>query len=227
VYNHVAAEGKQQQVLFDQLARLLHTESLGHVHLAGNDYSTSLFPEACKGYNNSRETGKADLRFQKFTLDDQRSVAWWTCHIKGGMFARCSPQFAQAARLDDILVHAGNNHLPQDLEERSAQGFEFYIHTAHHGDSRLDHGTLTADLPVTLLMRPMRAHSNSRDIVNKKWDLTKDSWRAHAKRAGKRTQPFADSMDKLTRWVNEATSLPPRKVTKTGAQWAVKTKSST
>ena len=60
------------------------------------------------------------------------------------MFTRRSPQFAQAARLDEILVHAGNNQLPQDLEESSAQGFELHIHTAHHGDSRLDHGTLTA-----------------------------------------------------------------------------------
>ena len=43
VYNHVAAEGKQQQALLDQLgARLLHTESLGHVHLAGDDYNASL-----------------------------------------------------------------------------------------------------------------------------------------------------------------------------------------
>ena len=76
MYNHVAAEGKQQQALLDQLgARLLHTESL-----------------------------------QKFTLDPQRSVAWWTGHIKGSMFTRRSPQFAQAARLDEILVHAGNNH---------------------------------------------------------------------------------------------------------------------
>jgi len=56
------------------------------------------------------------------------------------MFTRRSPQFAQAARLDEILVHAGNNQLPQDLEERSAQGFEFQNHTAHHGDRRLDHG---------------------------------------------------------------------------------------
>ena len=81
----------------------------------------------------------------------------------------------------------------------------------------LDHGTLTADLPVTLLLRPMRAHSSSRDIVDrKKWDLMKDSWRAHVKRAGNRTRPCADSMDELTRWVNEATSLLPRKVTKTG-----------
>ena len=75
------------------------------------------------------------------------------------MFARRSPQVTQAARLDEILVHASNNQLPQDLEERSAQGFEFHIHTAHHGDtesdSRLDHGTLTADLPVTLLLRPI------------------------------------------------------------------------
>jgi len=82
-------------------------------------------------------------------------------------------------------VHAGNNQLPQDLEERSAQGFEFHIHTADHSDSRLDHGTLTADLPVTLLLRPMQAHSISRDIVDrKKQDLMKDSWRAHVKRAG-------------------------------------------
>jgi len=65
------------------------------------------------------------------------------------MFTRRSPQFAQAARLHEILVRAGNNQLPQDLEERSAQGFEFHINTAHHGDSRLEHGTLTADLPVT------------------------------------------------------------------------------
>ena len=63
----------------------------------------------------------------------------------------------------------------------------------------------------------MRAHSSSRDIVDrKKWDLMKDSWRAHVKRAGNRTRPCADSMDELTRWVNEATSLLPRKVTKTG-----------
>ena len=96
------------------------------------------------------------------------------------MFTRCSLQFAQAARLDEILVHAGNNQLPQDLEERSAQDFEFHIHTAHHGDSRLDHGILTADLPVTLLLQPMRVHSISRDIVDrKKRDLMKDSWRAH------------------------------------------------
>jgi len=157
------------------------------------------------------------VRFQKFTLNPQRSVAWWTGHIKGGMFTRCSLQFAQAARLDEILVHAGNNQLPQDLEERSAQDFEFHIHTAHDGDSRLDHGTLHADLPVTLLLRPMRAPSSSRDIVDrKKWDLMKDSWRAHVKRASNRTRPCADSMDELTRWVNQATSLLPRKVTKTG-----------
>jgi len=86
VYNHVAAEGKEQQTLLDQLgARLLHTESIGHVHLAGGDYNASLFPEARKGNSNSRETKEADVRFQKFTLDLQRSVAWWTGHIKGGM----------------------------------------------------------------------------------------------------------------------------------------------
>ena len=74
VYNHVAAEGKQQQALPDQLgARLLHTESLGHVHLAGGDYNASLFPEARKGYSNSCETKAADVRFQKFTLDPQKS----------------------------------------------------------------------------------------------------------------------------------------------------------
>jgi hypothetical protein len=63
----------------------------------------------------------------------------------------------------------------------------------------------------------MRAHSGSRDIVHReKWDLMKDSWHAHVKRAGNRTRPCADSMDELTRWVIEATSLLPRKVTKTG-----------
>ena len=36
------------------------------------------------------------------------------------------------------------------------------------------------------------------------------------KRAGNRTRPCADSMDELTRWANEATSLLPRKVAKTG-----------
>ena len=71
------------------------------------------------GYSNSRETKEADVRFQKFTLDPQVSVAWWTGHIKGSMFT----QRAQAARLDEILVHASNNQLPQDPEERSAQGF--------------------------------------------------------------------------------------------------------
>ena len=109
MYNHVAAEGKKQQALHDQLgAHLLHTESLGHVHLPGGDYNASLFPEARKGYSNSCETKEADLCFQNFTLDPQRSVAWWTRHIKGGMFTRRSPHFAQAARLDEILGHAGN-----------------------------------------------------------------------------------------------------------------------
>jgi len=109
VYNHVAAEGKQQQALLDQLdACLLHTELLGHIHLVGGDYNASLFPEARKGYSNSRETKKADVHFQKFILDPQHSVAWWTGHIKGSMFTRRSPQFAQAALLVEILVHAGN-----------------------------------------------------------------------------------------------------------------------
>jgi len=77
VYNHVPDKGKQQQALLDQLgARLLHTESLGHVHLASGDYNASLFPEARKGYSNNRETKAANVRFQKFTLDPQRSVAW-------------------------------------------------------------------------------------------------------------------------------------------------------
>jgi len=45
------------------------------------------------------------------------------------MFTRRSAQFAQAARLDEILAHVVNrdNQLPQDLEERSAQGFEFHV----------------------------------------------------------------------------------------------------
>ena len=93
--------------------------------MAGGDYNASLFPDAREGYSNSRATKEADVRFQKLTLDPQRSVAWWTGHIKGGMFKRRSPQFAQATRLDEILLHAGNNQLPQDLEVRSAQGFEF------------------------------------------------------------------------------------------------------
>ena len=45
-------------------ARLLHIESLGHVHLAGGDYNASLFPEARKGYSNSRETKEADGAFK-------------------------------------------------------------------------------------------------------------------------------------------------------------------
>jgi len=105
VYNHVAAENKQHQALLDQLgARLLHTESLGHVHLAGlagGDYNASLSPEARKGYSNSCETKEADVHFQKFTLDPQRSVVWWTGHIIGGIFTRRSPH-AQATRLDEI-----------------------------------------------------------------------------------------------------------------------------
>ena len=55
---------------------------------------------------------------KKLTLDPECSVTWWTSHIKGGMFTRRSPQFAQADQLDKILVHAGNNQLSQDLEER-------------------------------------------------------------------------------------------------------------
>jgi len=43
----------------------------------------------------------------------------------------------------------------------------------------------------------------------------KDSWRAHVNRAGNRTRPCADFMDESTRWVNEATSLLSRKITKT------------
>ena len=216
---------REQQALLDHLGVcLLHTESLGYVHLAGGDCNTFLFLNAGKGYSNSRETKEADLRFQKFTLDTQRSVAWWTGHIKGGMFTRRSLHFAQAA-LNEILVHAGNNQLPQDLEERSAQGFEFHIHTAHHGDSHLDNGTLIADLLVTLLLRPMRPHLSSGDVVDrKKWDSIKESWRAHVKRAGNRTRSCADRMDELTGWVKETTSLLPkettnllpRKVTKTG-----------
>ena len=88
------------------------------------------------------------------------------------MFARRSPQFAQAARLDEILVHAGSNQLPQDLKTRKAQGCqgEFYIHKAYHGDSRIDPRTLIADLPVCLLLRPVRAQLRRRDVVDtKKW----------------------------------------------------------
>ena len=44
----------------------------------------------------------------------------------------------------------------------------------------------------------------------------KSSWCAHVKRAGNKTRPCVYSMDKLTRWVNEVTSLLPKKVTKTG-----------
>ena len=81
VYNHVTTEGKRQQAFLDQLgARLLHTESLGHVHLAGGDYNASLFPDARKGYTNSRETKEADLRFQKFTRDP--TVASWRATLK-------------------------------------------------------------------------------------------------------------------------------------------------
>jgi len=120
VYNHVAAEGKQQQALLDQLgACLLHTESLGHIHLVGGDYNTSLLPHARKSYSNSRETEEADLRFQKFTLDPQRSVG-----VQATSKEACShdvgrsPQFDQVARLDEILVHAGNNQLRETFSSR-------------------------------------------------------------------------------------------------------------
>jgi len=127
----------------------------------------------------------------------------------------CSRHVARNLLRPLDCTRSHNNQLPQDLEERSAQGFESHIHTAHHGDSRLDHGTLTAEEPVTVLLRPMRAHSSSKDIVDReKWDLMKDSWRAHVQRASNRTRSCA--MDELTRWVNEATSLLPRKVTQTG-----------
>jgi len=123
----------------------------GTAELAHHRDINRFFAGFHKGYSNSCETKEADLRFEKYTLDSER----WSGHIKGGMFTRRSPQFTQVARLDEILVHAGNNQLPQDLEELSTQGFEFHIHTAHHVDSNLDHKTLTADLPATLLLRPM------------------------------------------------------------------------
>ena len=71
------------------LISLLHdyyTESRSHVHSDVGDYNASLFPDALKGHSNSRETKEADSRFQKFTLDPQHSTAFWSVHIKGGMF---------------------------------------------------------------------------------------------------------------------------------------------
>lgn len=93
------------------------------------------------------------------------------------MFARRSPQFAQAARLDEILVHAGSNQLPQDLKTRKTQGCHggFYIHTAYHSDSSIDPRTLIADISVCLLLRPVRAQLRRRDVVDtKKWDFKVD-----------------------------------------------------
>ena len=123
---------------------------------------------------------------------------------------RRSPHCEQAAQLEEIPVHAGNNQLPQDLKERSAQGCEFYIHTAYHGNSRLDYGTLTADIPMTFLLRPVRAQSSSKDVVNRKtWDLMKDQC-SHVKRAGNRTWPCDDPVDKLshTPCVRSPTCIP-------------------
>jgi len=96
VYNHVTTEGKQQQAFLDQLgAYLLHTESLGHVHLVGGDYNASLFPDARKGYTNSRET-KSQLALAE--IHSRPSSRFVTGRIEADMFTRRSSQFAQTAR---------------------------------------------------------------------------------------------------------------------------------
>jgi len=93
----MAAEGTQQQVILDHFgARWLHTESFVHVCLASGDYNVSLFPDACKGYSNSNETQEANLHFQKFTLDPQRSVAWWTGGSEVTLKEACSLDVARS-----------------------------------------------------------------------------------------------------------------------------------
>lgn len=71
-----------------------------------------------------------------------------------------SPDAVQAARLDEILVRAGNNQLPQERHERSetaAQSCELHIDTADHSDSHK---------AVTRLDRSESQHSECRPTID-------------------------------------------------------------
>ena len=114
-------------------------------------------------------------------------------------------------RIDEILIQ-GHRSSYLGVWERELAGSSYQMHSVDHGDSRLDHVTLIADIPISVM--PKCRHQIPRTQLEipdvSAWETNQDEWREATLRhyvPPTSSDPYAV----LAAWIQAASSQAPKK----------------
>ena len=218
-YAPTAEASEEQDSCFAALGhRLRSSISQGYVHIVGGDYNASLFPDTRCGYTDSaykRKLAEADRRFRRFVTQDIFLNRWWGADAQHGLFSWRGGQGSKRARLDEILV-LDPTMLDPDPCIRKALGKGYTLRTWHHGNARLDHAAILADITCKLIPPPSSASMRvrTREIIDHKaWSAQVDHWRARVSRCSRESAMLEDPLREVMRWTQIALDEAPKRVT--------------
>ena len=191
-------------------------EAQGITHIMAGDFNASLLGEYRKGYASNSSSRQSDMLFNDFVCQPRLQRRWWTGQLIEGMWTRRNPSQTQLSRIDELLI-LNKAELPVELHARTGGGHGYQMHVLVHGDSRLDHYTLVADIPVNLLPKcqhwPPVTKVDTPDL--RAWEKQQDNWRMSTLRAY--VPPNStDPHEVLNAWIKAAASQIPMRTRSCG-----------
>ena len=212
LYNYVAKEQRKQEDLLTTLQDRMKMDSVSkYKHIIGGDFNATLLPQTRRGYSSDPNVVSADKRIYKFVMTEDLAQRWWVAHICNGIWTRRNPSRAQAGRIDEILV-LDPKLLDFELEAREEGGKGYMMYAVDHGDTRLDHYTVTADLPTSLVAKPRHASRKQVEVVDKEtWTQNMEEWRVRVSK-GFKPPTSTDPFEQLKQWSQIAVQELPKKL---------------
>jgi hypothetical protein len=237
VYNHTASEGRRQGRLLEAVrGQIERTIEQKCVHVVGGDWNAGLFPELRRGYSGGKEeTQEADARFAEFVGGGTFKGGWWAAYVTEGLLTRRYMLTGHQARLDEILIHNGED-LGGGWEERREGEHRYVLRTAHPGAVEYDHGTLYAEITSQLFPQPRKVKKSRevRRVDRKKWEEEAAEWASRVRSRGMEPNKGREAEDKgdkgvgplteeeareeLRRWTTIARAELPRKEIRIGGE---------
>ena len=210
VYNYTSGERHYQRDFMQQLTVRMR-DVTDKPHILAGDFNASLLGSSRRGYTSNPRCQEADQLFVDFVLNPDLYDKWWTGRITEGVWTRRNPSKVQWGRIDEVLIQ-GYKASRLDVRERELAGSHYQMHTVDHGDSRLDHFTLIADIPISVL--PKCRHRIPRTQIEipdvSAWEANQDEWREATLRhyvPPTSSDPYAI----LDAWIRAASFQAPKK----------------
>lgn len=203
-YNYQATDARQDLFFRELHRRVEASAQSGEQHIVGGDFNASLLPASRLGYTAGGAWETADRRMLSLVQSPSLSRGWARGSLVKGVWSWRSQQRAQAARLDEILLHR-------------PEPFAYELYSVEPVNPHWDHCTVVAEMQGILPQPTKRLAAVRLQVPDgRAWQEQPDAWRAAVFNKAESISFPSEVYENLQTWADIAHAQLPRKMITVG-----------